>query len=397
MRIKSQLQQAWLNIAAAKLRSFLALLGILVGTAAVVALLSCGRMATEKALEQFRALGTDLLAVSAFNRGHQPAKGADMDINLAAWRRLPDIIPSIKKIAPYATTYQSISFAGKELQGPIIGADESLADIIQIDMARGRFVSFLNTSEHVAVIGSAVAQKMRSVTLDDPIGQQLVLGKGSYTIIGVANAWKENAFFNEDINRAIIVPVAGVQYINKTSKINSAVVLLEEDTPIAPTMESIRFFLGQQAPGLHIFMRSAQQIIHSMESQGKIFTLLLAVIGGISLLVGGIGVMNVMLVAVSERKKEIGIRKAVGARNRDIKQLFLIEAAAVAVIGGIMGVLLGIAFSFVVARFSQWSFFVGVLPPTVGFGISVATGIFFGFYPAVRAANLPAIVSLRGD
>lgn len=397
MKLQAQIDQALVNIMAAKLRSFLALLGILVGTAAVVALISCGQMATEKALAQFRALGTDLMAVSLFNKNNAQGNGQTNEITLDAWRQLPQYSADIIKIAPYVTAYQSVSFAGKELQGPIIGADESLADIIHIEMAMGHFVSFVDTFEHYAVIGAGLAKQIQQITLDPPIGQQLKIGAALYTIIGVAKPWQESAFFNEDINQAVIIPIAGVSLISKNSKVNSAVILLKKNLAIDPFMQQLRQLLEQQAPGLNVFMRSAKQIIASMESQGQIFTLLLGVIGGISLLVGGIGVMNVMLVAVTERKKEIGVRKAVGARNSEIQTLFLIESVIIALFGGGLGVLSGLILSWLVAHFSHWPFFISLLPPFTGFIISVATGVFFGFYPARRAAKLAPIVSLRGD
>lgn len=134
-----------------------------------------------------------------------------------------------------------------------------------------------------------------------------------------------------------------------------------------------------------------------MENQGQIFTLLLAVIGGISLLVGGIGVMNVMLVSVSERKKEIGIRKAVGAKNSEIQALFLVESVMLSLLGGILGVILGLIFTRILAYFSDWEFSIYLLPPLAGFLVSAATGIFFGFYPALRAAKLEPVVSLRSE
>jgi putative ABC transport system permease protein len=247
------------------------------------------------------------------------------------------------------------------------------------------------------VIGDGLAQQIREVSMDDPIGKQLRIGQALYTIIGVASPWKENGFFNEDINQSAIVPLAGIKLIHKDAKINNAVILLKPDSPIDFVIEEIKNIITEQAPTISVFPRSAKQIIASMESQGRIFTLLLAVIGGISLLVGGIGVMNVMLVSVSERKKEIGIRKAVGAKNNQIQTLFLVESVMLALLGGVLGVLLGLIFTWIVSCFSHWNFSVHWLPPLAGFLVSAATGIFFGFYPARRAARLEPVVSLRSE
>lgn len=397
MNFINHCQQALVNLTSAKLRSFLAVLGILVGTAAVVALISCGQLATEKALEQFKALGTDLLAVSVYQKEAGKSHSDNDSLSADQWQQLSARIPSIVNIAPYSTAYQPLSFQGKVMQGVVIGADEHLADIIHVDLLQGYFVSFLESFEHFCVIGNGLAEQIKEISMDDPIGKQVRIGQALYTIIGVAKPWKENGFFNEDINQAAIIPLGGISLVSKDAKINNAVLLLKPDSPIDDVIEDIKHFINAMNPKLSVFPRSAKQIIASMESQGRIFTLLLAVIGGISLLVGGIGVMNVMLVSVSERKKEIGIRKAVGAKNSEIQALFLVESVMLSLLGGILGVLLGLIFTRIVAYFSGWTFSIYLLPPIAGFLVSAATGIFFGFYPARRAAKLEPMASLRSE
>jgi putative ABC transport system permease protein len=397
MKFVNHCQQALVNLTSSKLRSFLAVLGILVGTAAVVALISCGQLATEKALEQFKALGTDLLAVSVYQKSPDKSHSGEDSLSVDQWQLLGERIPSILQIAPYSTAYQPLSFQGKLMQGVVIGADEHLAGIVHVTLSQGHFVSFLESFEHFCVIGDGLARQIKEVTMDDPIGKQLRIGQSLYTIIGVAEHWKENSFFNEDINQAAIIPIAGITLVSKDAKINNAVILLKPDSPIDAVIDEIKQIISSQAPKLSVFPRSAKQIIASMESQGRIFTLLLAVIGGISLLVGGIGVMNVMLVSVSERKKEIGIRKAVGAKNSEIQALFLVESVMLSLLGGILGVILGLIFTRIVAYFSGWTFSIYWLPPIAGFLVSAATGIFFGFYPARRAAKLEPMVSLRSE
>ncbi|MGQ3890759.1 ABC transporter permease [Legionella sp. CNM-4043-24] len=393
MNLLRHAEQAWVNLGAAKLRSFLALLGILVGTAAVVALISSGQLATEKALEQFKALGTDLLSVSAFSQGQDASHRAS--IPLSVWRSIPARVPCVAEVAPFTSTYQTMSFNGRVLTGSVLGADESLARIIHTKLARGHFVSFVDSFEHFCVIGDSIATQIREVSQDDPIGRPLRIGKTLYTIIGVLKPWSETGFFNEDINQTVIVPVAGMALVTKDSQINNAILLMKPDSPIDQVMSQVKQLVQQSAPKLTIYVRSAKQIIESMESQGRIFTLLLAVIGSISLLVGGIGIMNVMLVSVSERKKEIGIRKAVGASNQDIQALFLVESVMLSLVGGVSGVLLGLLFTWGLAWFSHWTFHVYWMPPLAGFLVSMMTGIFFGYYPARRAARLEPIVSLR--
>ncbi|MBA2710622.1 MAG: ABC transporter permease [Tatlockia sp.] len=397
MNLLTHFKQAFINLAASKLRSFLAVLGVLVGTAAVVALISCGQLATEKALAQFKTLGTDLLAIAAYEATQSKSSLGDDQIPLSLWRQMPERIPSIKGVAPYTMTYQNLSFEGKVLKGAIIGADESLARIIHIKLIAGHFVSYVSSFEHFCVIGHQLAKQIKEITLDNPVGKQLRIGQALYTIIGVAAPWKENGFFNEDINQSVIIPIGGMAMIAKDNKINNAVFELKSDSQIDETISDIKQLISSQAPKLNVFSRSAKQIIASMENQGHTFTLLLAVIGGISLLVGGIGVMNVMLVSVSERKKEIGIRKAVGAKNKEIQLLFLVESTMLSLLGGALGVLLGLIFTRIVAYFFDWSFTIFLIPPLAGFAISVATGIFFGFYPAKRASQLEPMASLRSE
>ncbi|MBY0377770.1 MAG: ABC transporter permease, partial [Gammaproteobacteria bacterium] len=285
-------EQAFHNLAAAKLRSFLAVLGILVGTAAIVALISSGELATEKALQEFKALGTDLMAVTTFSSEESSQSGRN-EIPLRFWRHIPQELPDILAIAPYGVAYQPISFQGHILQGPIIGADESLASILHLNLEAGFFVSFLNSYEQVCVIGSTIAQELKKISVKAPIGSSLRIGQSLYRIIGVLKPWQENGFFNEDINQAIIVPVSGLIVINKNTKISNAIMRLKPDSSIDPLIEKLKQLITTAAPKLNVFARSAKQIIASMESQGRIFTLLLGVIGGISLLVGGIGIMNV--------------------------------------------------------------------------------------------------------
>lgn len=398
MTLFNHMQIAWLNLMASKLRSLLAVLGILVGTAAVVALINCSQLATEKALAQFKALGTDLLAITVFQSNIKgSAPGGRDDIPIDIWRQFPALIPAIKQIAPYNTAYQPMSFQGKALSGAIIGADESLASTIHIELIKGRFVSFVESFEHVCVIGDSLAKQLQEVSLDSPIGKQLRIGQALYTVIGIAKPWHENSFFNEDINQSVIIPIKGMVLVSKDTKISNAVILLKPGFNIDTVIEQIKQLITTQAPKLNLFVRSAKQIIASMESQGKIFTLLLGVIGGISLLVGGIGIMNVMLVSVSERKKEIGIRKAVGAKSRDIQTLFLMESAMLSLSGGLLGVLIGSILTWIIAWFSHWPFTLYAIPPLAGFAVSVATGIFFGYYPARRAARLEPMVSLRNE
>ncbi len=397
MQLKQHVSQAISNIFSSKLRSFLAVLGIMVGTASVVALVISGELATKKALSQFKALGTDLLSVSLYEKNASQESSPANTVTMKEWLALQSSIPGIKDGAPYITMYEGLSYQGNKLTGAIIAADESLAKVIKIKLVEGEFVSFVNHYEQFCVIGDDIRQQMEKIHFGSAIGQKIRLGKNIYRIIGVSKAWPENAFFNEDINKSVIIPIRGANLITRDAKINNVIFRLNKGSDIDVIIQNITDRIVKHAPGLSVFPRSAKQIIKSMESQGRIFTLLLGLIGGISLLVGGIGVMNVMLVSVVERKKEIGIRKAIGAKRRDIQKLFLIESIVLSLLGGTLGVVLGLIVAYLISFFSGWEFSLYLQPPLIGFGVSVVTGVFFGFYPALRAARLDPIETLRGD
>lgn len=218
MNFLNHCQQALVNLTASKLRSLLAVLGILVGTAAVVALISCGQLATEKALEQFKALGTDLLAVSVYQKVPSKSHSESDSLTIDQWQQIAERIPYVLRIAPYSTAYQTLSFNGKVMQGAVIGADESLADIIHVTLAQGHFVSFLDSFEHFCVIGDSLAQQIKEITLDDPIGKQLRIGQSLYTIIGVAERWKENGFLMRTLTRLSLFPWLELAWSARTPK-----------------------------------------------------------------------------------------------------------------------------------------------------------------------------------
>lgn len=395
MPIRQHIQQALANLLANKLRSFLAVLGILVGTASVVALVSSGQLATKKALDQFKALGTDLMAVSFYETNPTGNASGANDFDMDEVEGMYSFIPELKRVAPYTTLYVSMAYEGNRLNGGIIGVTDVLSATIKIKMMQGRFISFLDNYASYCVLGYKLYEQIYEVTKQNPLGTQIQLGPRIFTIVGIAEFWPENSFFNADINNSVIIPISASKVLSKYAKIHNIVMQLHQNTNIETVQNKINTYLMASAPTLKTFFRSASQLIDSMEKQHQIFTLLLGAIGGISLLVGGIGVMNVMLVSVAERRREIGIRMAVGARRKDIRTLFLIEAIFLGILGGIIGILVGILASYIIAKFSNWDFVILILPPILGFLVSAATGIFFGFYPAHRASKLNPIETLR--
>lgn len=397
MEFKTHFQEAITNLISAKLRSFLAVLGILVGTASVVAMVSSGELATQHALEQFKKLGTDLLSVSFYQERLDDAQAQAHPFELEQVKELQLSIPGLKIIAPYITLYQTISYAGHEIDGQIIAATSNLQDVIKLQVQQGRFISFLDDYEYHCFIGQGIYHQLKQQGLINPIGARIALGDNLFIIAGVLASWPENSFFNSNINEAVIVPIHTASLLSRHADINNIVIRFDKNTNIDKLQNSMTNYMKKISPNLRVFFRSPKQIIDSMANQQRTFTLLLGFIGSISLLVGGIGVMNIMLVSVTERRREIGIRKAIGADRTSIRSLFIIEAIILALFGGILGVIIGVLVSFLIAYLAHWHFHFFTLPPLIGFAVSVAVGIFFGFYPAHQAAKLDPIETLRGE
>jgi len=398
MNLGTNIKISLANILTSKLRSALTLLGVLVGTASVVALVSSGQLATEHALAQFKTLGTDLLAVSIQTRAGTQTKIQQREkLTVAQAEQLVGASPSISRVAPYTINFANISYAGHKVQAGVVGATKALADITKITTKQGRFITSLDGGENYAVLGEKVAKQLHDFGLFNPIGKQIQVGKHEFTIIGVANAWQESLFMYANINQGIIIPIQTSLRLNKYVNISNILFQLKHGSDIAKIENSLRREVQFMLPNKQLFFRSAEELLTSMRKQRQTFTLMLGAIGGISLLVGGIGVMNIMLVSVIERRREIGIRMAIGAKRRNIQTMFLTEAVVLTCFGGILGIIVGIIVSLLIAEFSHWGFHLFLLPPAVGFLVSVFVGVFFGFYPAYKAARLDPIETLRAE
>lgn len=394
MKLQSHFFEAWSNLISNKLRTFLAILGVLVGTASVVAMVSGGELATRAALAQFKLLGTNLLAVQLSS-----AAGAtsNQKLSLKTALQLANSVPQLEVVSPYTTIYMPLSYNGHNIEGQIVGVTNNIMDIMKLKMQSGRFISFLDTYEPFCVVGQSVYQTIKQSTLKNPIGQQITLGNHFLTIVGVIESVDNNSFMYVDVNNAVFIPIQESLLLNKYTDISNILLRLSPNVDIDTVQKKVSDYFSENASGKQLYFQSAKQLIESMQKQQAILTLFLGFIGSISLLVGGIGVMNIMLVSVTERKREIGIRLAIGAKRRDIQFMFLIEAIVLSLLGGFLGVVIGILISFIIAMARGWGFTLFIIPPLAGFFVSVLTGVFFGFYPAHKAAKLDPIETLRAE
>ncbi len=390
---RQQLVEACANLLAAKLRSMLAVLGVLVGAASVVAMVSAGQLATNMALKEFKLLGTNLLAVSIHQSTGLYAQ--QEHLSQAEVLDIATSVSQVKAIAPYSFSYLPISFVGRKLSASVIGVTELIQSLAHIEMQSGRFISDLDHLQYFCVIGNKLYQDLLLTYLQNPIGQTIQIGDKLFTIVGVMAPWQQNAFINQDVNRNIFIPLDTAHAINRYAVISELLIRLQHADQSTEAQFHLEQKLKKKLPHANLFFRSAEQLLARMKTQSRILTLLLGLIGGISLFVGGIGVMNVMLVTVTERRREIGIRRAVGATAWQIQQLFLIESTLLALLGGVLGIVLGVTVSYVITRFTGWDFTIYVTPIIIGFLVATATGVFFGYYPARVAARLNPIACLR--
>ncbi len=387
MKLSSYTKSAVGNLFYSWLRTMLAMLGIMIGTASVVALVSFGKLATEQALEQFKSLGTNKMSISI--SASDESDSTSKKINPAIFMAMKDQIPDIQIIAPYNANYVD---TGVDLSTLVIGTNEHLATILNLSMQEGRFILPQDKNQFFCVLGSGISERLEK---HFSVGQSIKLGKIFFTIIGIAAESPDSGFFTRDINKSIFVSLSAAKLIAPKSDPKNIMLQLKEETNINAIKSKISTYLEAKLPGFNISIQSAEELVKKMAAQEEIFTLLLGLIGAISLLVGGIGVMNIMLASVAERRNEIGLRLALGAQPKDIQIMFLMEASLLAVIGGGIGVLVAQLCTYIMAWVNGWNFVIFFMPSFIGFSVSLLISVFFGFYPAYVASKLNPIEALR--
>ena len=333
MNLKVQLRESILNLFSAKLRSILAILGVLVGTGAVVALMASSRLATDHALAQFKTLGTNLLAMRIEDQSHaKKISGTKRNLSLNQVPLLVKASPQIVLAAPYVTVYQSAYLFGERVESEVVGATGALADIAKIRLAKGRFVSVFDNDVAYCVIGASLAKQYAQHFID-PMGKQIRVGSRELTIIGISKPWKPNLFLFINMDNSVIVPYSMAFMMQSDLQLHNILFRLVKHPKISLVQKQLANEIKQLLPNKQVQFRNPEQIIKLVASQRKTFSALLIAIGAIALVVGGIGVMNIMLVSVIERRREIGVRMAVGARRQDIMLMFLIETIMLTVLG----------------------------------------------------------------
>jgi len=401
---------AWSGVVTHKLRSFLTILGVVIGVAAVIALMSIGKGTEQTVVASIESLGADLLLIrpgAATEAGIKRASGTAMTLTVEDAAAISAEVPHVRAIAPTYSTYVQIVVADQNMQVQVSGVTPEYQQVQNLEVAQGSFISEYDyqRSSRVAVIGLNVKETLFGDS--DPLGQPLRTGNYIVHVIGVLESKGASMLGNPD--DAVLIPLTTMQLMQgqpRTSQgdhVVGFIALTVTDrayaSEVTEEITSLLHFRHQLGPGVEddFTVMSLEEIISSITDVIGNMTLLLGAIAAISLLVGGIGVMNIMLVSVVERTREIGIRKALGARERDIWSQFLIEAAMLTFTGGIIGVILGWVVSLFVARTGLMPTMVSADIVILAVSVAVGIGLFFGFYPAWHASRLSPIEALRAE
>ncbi len=389
-----------------KLRSFLAVLGIIIGVGAVISMLALGAGTRENIMKRVSSMGTNLLIVRpglAGRRGVMSGISQTMTIDDAL--AIAAEVPDVEWVTPVVSQNVQLKYFNKNANVSTLGAAPSYLLIRNFELDHGRMFTDLEVERmaRVAVIGPTTAENLFG--RDEPVGETIKIKGVNFEIVGLLKSKGDQGWSNPD-DQAIIPVTTAMKQVFGVERLREIDILtdgaLENNAPVVEAAKSVLRRRHRIAAGAEDDFTIADQaeMINMAESFGTTMSILLGSLGGISLLVGGIGIMNIMLVTVAERTREIGLRKAIGARESDIRNQFLFESVLVSGCGGVLGVGLGVGVAVLIpylARLSgaEFTTLVEWKSIALALGVSVAVGMFFGYYPASRAARLDPIEALR--
>lgn len=403
MSINDLLQETITALSANKARSGLTMLGIIIGIGSVIAMVSIGQGASGQIESSIEGLGSNLLTIlpgviqpgrgiiSSGRGAAQTLKNEDIDV----LRQISGVV----SVSPeFSRRFQITSARGNNTNSTVIGTTPEYSTVRNVSVARGSFIleSQLRGVGRVAALGPTVAQDLFSDT--DPVGETIRINKVNFKVIGVLETKGSGGFFNPD--DTVFVPLSTMQKILTGADFLSTIAVSVETKELMPQVQEevsavliAKHRVSPESPDFSIV--SQADILGTLTQVTNTFTIFLAAIAGISLIVGGIGIMNMMLTTVTERTREIGLRKAVGAKRRDISLQFLSEAVMLTFLGGAIGIVLGLFLSILVSSFAGIKTTVSLTTVLLAFGVSAAIGIIFGFYPARKASKMNPIDALR--
>jgi putative ABC transport system permease protein len=386
-----------------KMRSLLTTLGIIIGVACVVATIGIGDGARIQAEDQLRSLGTNFLMIfpgSMTSSGARSGWGASSKLSSDDVDAIRREIPDVAYVSASNRTVAQVVYGNQNWSTTITGGETDWPLIRSWNLAAGQFYTDQDNkvANKVCVLGQTVVTNLFGD--EDPVGKMIRIKNLPFKVVGVLEA-KGGSTLGQDQDDTVLAPYETVRKkLLGTTSVGSILASASSNDMVSRAQDEITALLRQRhkigKPADDDFMiRSQTEMLQQAEEQSRTMSYLLWSIAGVSLLVGGIGIMNIMLVSVTERTREIGVRMAIGAKGRDIRSQFLVEAVALAITGGTMGIAFGVGIQKMVARFAGWPVSVQVQAIVLAFLFSALVGITFGFYPALKASQLDPIEALR--
>lgn len=399
---KESFLMAWASLIANKMRSILTMLGIIIGVAAVIALVSIGNGVKQDIQNSISSLGSNLLMVmpgAPRTPGVRPSQGSMKSLKVSDYQAISKL-DGVKAASPYTANSYVTIYQSKNWTTTVSGVSSNFQDVNNWTMAEGRFISSKNVEnrERVAVVGQTVVKNLFAG--EDPVGKEIRVKNIPFRVIGVLNS-KGNGTMGNDQDDVIFIPyTTAMERVEGVDYLRMVYVVASDDNGIDRLQSDIENLLRVRHrikdTNLDDFnIQNMKSIMETMEQTTGTLTLFLGAVAAISLVVGGIGIMNIMLVSVTERTREIGIRKALGATYFVIVTQFLIEAVVISLMGGLIGIALGIGASKLIGLASGMSTVISVPTIVLSFAFSMAIGLVFGIYPARKAAKLNPIDALH--
>jgi putative ABC transport system permease protein len=384
-----------------KLRSSLSILGVVFGVSAVVAMSSVGEGARRESLQQIGALGIDSITVRA-RAGEAGAPVSGLRLHDA--EALARVVPDVRGVAPVREATMAVEAGGRRTEATVVGTTAAYQVAAQLPLAGGRFLSDLDVQERkrVAVLGASVARAL--FPFGDPHGERLLLGGDWFQVVGVLEdraspRGKPGPIRTRDVNRAVFVPLPALDrgHDPRPDGVDEIVMRVDDARHVGPSAEVVKSLLQRTTGGSAFDVIVPREILRQRERTQRIFNIVTGAIAAISLLVGGIGIMNIMLASVAERTREVGVRRALGATRRDIASQFLVEASLLTFAGGVLGAGLGVFGSLLIHRMASWPTAIAPVMLLLALVMALGVGIGFGFYPAWHASQLQPMEALRRE
>lgn len=394
MNIKELVVVALASIKSNKLRSFLTTLGIVIGIASVISVMAIGQGGQAMLMQEMEKFGTNIFIVSVDygeDESYNPTDLLVSDINV-----IKNVVPEVKYMAPISSSQMKLRGSKKQKSAEVIGTNSDYDKVKNLELSQGRFIN--NEDEiggrQVVVLDDDLAQELFGS--ENPLGQRVVIGSTSSMVVGVVKTGR--TMISMDMRETAYTTMTFMHNMTGSTQIQEIDGSAATKDTVDTAMECSKSILERRHnnPG-HYQANSMEQEMQSVTRMTGIVRLVISLIAGISLLVGGIGVMNIMLVSVTERTREIGIRMALGASRQDIVIQFLFESIVLCLLGGIIGTILGFSSAYGVAIFANWPPLVSWWTVVVAFLFSTGIGLFFGLYPAKQAARLNPIEALRRE